>query len=114
MNFTFGDSLVDLSDSDSLVRLIDATFANICLATSLLASMTKVSSEFLHQKFAKKIMSISRCKKILHERYTELLRQSGTWSSDQKWPDDAPEEQVNSATASLMASGARAAIVHCL
>lgn len=80
-------------------------------AASLLGSMTDVSSEFLHQTLDKKLMSNLRRKKSLHERYTELF-QSGEWSSGKKWADDAPKEQVNVATVSLMASGACGALVH--
>lgn len=80
-------------------------------AANLLGSMTEVSSEFLHQTLDKKLMSNLRRKKSLHERYTELF-QSGEWSSGKKWADDAPKEQVNVATVSLMASGACGALVH--
>lgn len=112
-----------MPDSDSQLRLIDAAFGNICSAmcdlsmqvrtqaASLLGSMTEVSSEFLHQTLDKKLMSNLRRKKSLHERYTELF-QSGEWSSGKKWADDAPKEQVNVATVSLMASGACGALVH--
>lgn len=79
-------------------------------ATTLLGYMTDVSSEFLHQTLDKKLMSNLRRKKSLHERYTELF-QSGEWSSGKKWADDAPKEQVNVATVSLMASGACGALV---
>lgn len=112
-----------MPESDSQMRLIDAAFGNICSAicdlsmqvrtqaAGLLGGMTAVSHEFLHQTLDKKLMSNLRRKKSLHERYTELF-QSGEWSSGKKWADDAPKEQVNVATVSLMASGACGALVH--
>lgn len=112
-----------MPDSDSKLRLIDAAFGNVCSgicdlsmqvrqeAAQLLGGMTSVSNEFLHQTLDKKLMSNLRRKKSLHERYTELF-QSGEWSSGKKWADDAPKEQVNVATVSLMASGACGALVH--
>lgn len=80
-------------------------------AAQLLGGMTDVSNEFLHQTLDKKLMSNLRRKKSLHERSTELY-QSGEWSTGKKWADDAPKEQVNAATVSLMASGACGALVH--
>lgn len=115
--------MVDVPDSDSKLRLIDAAFGHICSAicdlsmqvrtqaASLLGGMTAVSNEFLHQTLDKKLMSNLRRKKSLHERYTELF-QSGEWSSGKKWADDAPKEQINASTVSLMASGACGALVH--
>lgn len=115
--------MVDVPDSDSKLRLVDAAFGHICSAicdlsmqvrtqaASLLGGMTAVSNEFLHQTLDKKLMSNLRRKKSLHERYTELF-QSGEWSSGKKWADDAPKEQINASTVSLMASGACGAIVH--
>lgn len=117
------NSMVDVPDSDSKLRLIDAAFGHICSAicdlsmqvrtqaASLLGGMTAVSNEFLHQTLDKKLMSNLRRKKSLHERYTELF-QSGEWSSGKKWADDAPKEQINASTVSLMASGACGALVH--
>lgn len=116
-------SMVDVPDSDSKLRLVDAAFGHICSAicdlsmqvrtqaASLLGGMTAVSSEFLHQTLDKKLMSNLRRKKSLHERYTELF-QSGEWSSGKKWADDAPKEHINASTVSLMASGACGALVH--
>lgn len=115
--------MIAIPDSDSKLRLTDAAFGNVCSAicdlsmqvrtqaATLLGGMTTVGSEFLHQTLDKKLMSNLRRKKSLHERYTELF-QSGEWSSGKKWADDAPKEQVNIATVSLMASGACGALVH--
>lgn len=115
--------MVDVPESDSKLRLVDAAFGHICSAicdlsmqvrqqaASLLGGMTAVSNEFLHQTLDKKLMSNLRRKKSLHERYTELF-QSGEWSSGKKWADDAPKEQINASTVSLMASGACGALVH--
>lgn len=115
--------MVAVPDSDSELRLIDAAFGNICSAicdlsmrirtqaAELLGSMTNVGNEFLHQTLDKKLMSNLRRKKSLHERYTDLF-QSGDWATGKKWADDAPKEQVNVATVSLMESGACGALVH--
>lgn len=115
--------MIDVPGSDSRLRLTDAAFSNVCSAMCdlsmqvrvqaafLLGGMTQVSSEFLHQTLDKKLMSNLRRKKSLHERYTELY-QSGEWSSGKKWADDAPKEQVNVATVSLIATGACGALVH--
>lgn len=115
--------MIAVPDSDSKLRLTDAAFGNVCSAicdlsmqvrtqaATLLGGMTTVGSEFLHQTLDKKLMSNLRRKKSLHERYTELF-QSGEWASGKKWGDDAPKEQVNIATVSLMASGACGALVH--
>lgn len=112
-----------MPNSDSKLRLIDAAFGHVCSsicdlsmqvrthAASLLGGMTLVSNEFLDQTLDKKLMSNLRRKKSLHERYTELI-QSGEWSSGKKWADDAPKEQVDTNTVSLMASGACGALVH--
>lgn len=114
--------MIAVPDSDSQLRLIDAAFGNVCSAicdlsmqvrtqaASILGGMTAVGSEFLHQTLDKKLMSNLRRKKSLHERYSELF-QSGEWSSGKKWADDAPKEQVNVATVSLMATGACGALV---
>lgn len=112
-----------MPDSDSQLRLVDDAFGNVCSAicdlsmnvrtqaASLLGGMTTVSSIFLLQTLDKKLMSNLRRKKSLHERYNELF-QSGEWSSGKKWADDAPKEQVNTESVSLMASGACGALVH--
>lgn len=115
--------MIAVSDSDSELRLIDAAFGRVCSAicdlsmrvrtqaAELLGGMTQVGNEFLHQTLDKKLMSNLRRKKSFHERSTELF-QSGEWSTGKKWADDAPKEEVNTATVSLMASGACGALVH--
>lgn len=115
--------MIDVPGSMSKMRLIDAAFGHICSAicdlsmqvrihaASLLGRLTDVSNEFLNQTLDKKLMSNLRRKKSLHERYNELY-QSGEWSSGKKWADDAPKEQVNASSVSLIASGACGALVH--
>ena len=115
--------MIAVADSDSQMRLVDAAFGNVCSAlcdlsmrirtqaAELLGGMTMVGNEFLHQTLDKKLMSNLRRKKSLHERYTELY-ESGEWATGKKWADDAPKEQVNTDTVSLMASGACGALVH--
>lgn len=115
--------MISIPDSDSELRLIDAAFGNVCMAISdlsmqvrtqaakLIGGMTQVSNEFLHQTLDKKLMSNLRRKKSSHERHQQLF-QSGEWSSGKKWADDAPKEQINMATVSLIASGACGALVH--
>lgn len=115
--------MINVPDSDSELRLIDAAFGNVCMAISdlsmqvrtqaakLIGGMTQVGNEFLHQTLDKKLMSNLRRKKSSHERHQQLF-QSGEWSSGKKWADDAPKEHLNSATVSLIASGACGALVH--
>lgn len=115
--------MIAVPDSDTEMRLIDAAFGNVCsaicdlsmrvrtMAAELLGGMTSVGNEFLHQTLDKKLMSNLRRKKSLHERYSDLF-QSGEWATGKKWADDAPKEQVNQRTVSLMASGACGALVH--
>lgn len=115
--------MIEVTESTSKMRMIDAAFGHICSAlcdlsmqvrthaANILGRLTEVSSEFLNQTLDKKLMSNLRRKKSSHERYAELY-QSGEWSSGKKWADDAPKEHVNASTVSLMASGACGALVH--
>lgn len=47
----------------------------------------------------------------MHERSSEHFA-SGEWSTGKKWADDAPKEQLESNSVSLIASGACGALVH--
>lgn len=73
--------------------------------------MTQVSSEFLNQTLDKKLMSNLRRKQTAHERGAQLIT-SGQWSSGKRWADDAPQEELDAAGVSLIASGACGALVH--
>ncbi|KAL9881613.1 integrator complex subunit 4-like [Glossina fuscipes] len=111
------------NDDEEEMRLIDAAFSKVCgalcdlsiqirvQAAKHLGDMTQVSSEFLHQTLDKKLMSNLRRKKTAHERGAHLVA-SGEWSSGKRWGDDAPQEQLDTATISLIASGACGALVH--
>ena len=46
-----------------------------------------------------------------HERQKEHFA-SGVWSTGQKWADDAPKEELDADSVSLMSSGACGAFVH--
>ncbi|XP_055374247.1 integrator complex subunit 4 [Condylostylus longicornis] len=117
------EAMITLPDTDSDIRLIDAAFEKVCsalcdfslqvriLAAELLGKMTQVSQEFLHQTLDKKLMSNLKRKKSLHERCSENFAK-GEWSTGKKWMDDAPKEQVEANTVSLIASGACGALVH--
>ena len=50
-------------------------------------------------------------KKSAHERQKENFR-SGEWATGKKWADDAPKEEVDPDSASLISSGACGAFVH--
>ncbi|XP_017850767.2 integrator complex subunit 4 [Drosophila busckii] len=105
------------------MRMIDAAFSKVCeslcdlslqirvLAAELLGSMTSVSSEFLNQTLDKKLMSNLRRKRNAHERGARLVT-SGEWSSGKRWADDAPQEQLDARTVSIIASGACGALIH--
>ncbi|KAI9583405.1 hypothetical protein GQX74_005153 [Glossina fuscipes] len=114
------DYMISCSNNDGEeIGLIDAAFSKLCgalcdLSTQIrlqaakhLGDLTQVSSEFLHQILDKKLMSNLRRKKTAHERGAHLVA-SDEWSSG----DDAPQEQLNTATISLIASGACGALVH--
>jgi len=50
-------------------------------------------------------------KRSAHERQREHY-ETGEWSTGQKWADDAPKEDVDPDTISLISSGACGAFVH--
>ncbi|XP_043224556.1 integrator complex subunit 4-like [Amphibalanus amphitrite] len=120
---TAPERLVPLAESDQTVRLVDDAFGHICnaindlsvrvrvRAATLLGSMTAVSTKFLEQTLDKKLMSNMRRKRSGHERLRTLVVR-GEWSSGKKWGDDAPKEQLQADTVSLMSSGACGAFVH--
>ncbi|KAI8126837.1 Integrator complex subunit 4 [Lucilia cuprina] len=111
------------TEDEEEMRLVDAAFSKVCAAlcdlciqirvqaAEHLGDMTMVSSEFLHQTLDKKLMSNLRRKKTAHERGAQLVA-SGEWSSGKRWADDAPQEQLDTNTISLIASGACGALVH--
>lgn len=115
------DFMINFDEEE--LRLIDAAFGKVCgalcdlsmqirtQAAELLGKMTQVSAEFLHQTLDKKLMSNLRRKKSFHERSNDLFA-SGEWSSGKRWGDDAPKEQLEAASISLIASGACGALVH--
>ncbi|CAN7995836.1 unnamed protein product [Ixodes pacificus] len=78
---------------------------------SFQGTMDHVSSHFLEQTLDKKLMSNLRRKRSAHERQKESY-ESGEWSSGQKWADDAPREELDAQSVSLMGSGACGAFVH--
>uniref|UniRef100_A0A1B0BF91 Integrator complex subunit 4 n=1 Tax=Glossina palpalis gambiensis TaxID=67801 RepID=A0A1B0BF91_9MUSC len=71
------------NDDEEEMRLIDAAFSKVNL----------------------------RRKKTAHERGAHLVA-SGEWSSGKRWGDDAPQEQLETATISLIPNGACGALVH--
>lgn len=113
---------INIPDSQTEIRLVDDAFGKVCSAISdismqvrakaaeLLGQMWQVNSEFLFQTLDKKLMSNMRKKKTAHERALENFA-SGEWSSGRKWADDAPQEQLNTDSISLIDSGACGAIV---
>lgn len=117
------EAIIKVPETDSEIRLIDAAFGKVCSAlcdlsmqvrtqaAKLLGGMSQVGPEFLHQTLDKKLMSNLRRKKSLHERSSDNFA-SGEWSSGKKWADDAPKEQVETNSVSLIASGACGALVH--
>lgn len=119
----YHDQLVKVKNSQEQILLVDDAFAKICHmindlsmsvrieAAFLLGKMDHVSSSFLEQTLDKKLMSNLRRKQSAHERQKENY-ESGEWSSGQKWADDAPREEVDAQSVSLMGSGACGAFVH--
>ncbi|CAG0889230.1 unnamed protein product [Darwinula stevensoni] len=108
---------------ESTIRLADDAFALICngindlsvevraLSAELLGHMRRVSQPFLDQTLDKKLMSDMRRKKSAHERQREM-QSSGEWSSGQRWADDAPKDNLDSESITLMNIGACGAFVH--
>ncbi|XP_041355136.1 integrator complex subunit 4-like [Gigantopelta aegis] len=123
LSHLYPESSVPIPDSSEDLRLIDDAFAKICnmvndisvkvkvQAANVLGSLHLVSPKFLEQTLDKKLMSSLRRKKSAHERARDLY-QSGEWSTGQKWADDAPREEVNPESISLMAVGSCGAFVH--
>lgn len=123
LSHVYSDHLVRVRNSQEQIRLADDAFAKICQmindlsmnvrieAASLMGTMDHVSSHFLEQTLDKKLMSNLRRKRSAHERQKESY-ESGEWSSGQKWADDAPREEVDAQSVSLMVSGACGAFVH--
>ncbi|XP_063598149.1 integrator complex subunit 4-like [Penaeus indicus] len=117
------ERLVPIPDSDHHVRLVDHAFSQICnmvndisvrvrtKAASLLGNMTSVSERFLAQTLDKKLMSNMRRKRSAHERARAMVA-SGEWSSGKRWADDAPKEQVEADSVSVINTGACGAFVH--
>ncbi|XP_059099010.1 integrator complex subunit 4-like [Tigriopus californicus] len=104
-------------------RLVDDAFGHICntindlsikvreKAAELMGLMNFVSQNFLEQTLDKKLMSNLRAKRTAHERESKLVS-SGEWSSGKKWGDDAPKEELDASSVSVMALGACGAFVH--
>lgn len=104
-------------------RLVDDAFGHICntindlsikvreKAAELMGLMDFVSQNFLEQTLDKKLMSNLRAKRTAHERESKLVS-SGEWSSGKKWGDDAPKEELDASSVSVMALGACGAFVH--
>ncbi|XP_029845486.2 integrator complex subunit 4 [Ixodes scapularis] len=123
LSHIYSDHLVRVRNSQEQIRLADDAFAKICQmigdlsmnvrieAASLMGTMDHVSSHFLEQTLDKKLMSNLRRKRSAHERQKESY-ESGEWSSGQKWADDAPREELDAQSVSLMGSGACGAFVH--
>ncbi len=117
------ESIVEGDGDGTSLRLIDDAFGKICNAVQdlsvrvremgivLIGSMDSVSPEFLAQTLDKKLMSNMRTKKSAHERQARMVA-SGEWSSGQKWADDAPREEVDADSVSLMSFGACGAFIH--
>ncbi|XP_066973639.1 integrator complex subunit 4 [Macrobrachium rosenbergii] len=117
------ERLVPIPDSDHHVRLVDHAFSQICnvvndisvrvrtQAASLLGSMTNVSEYFLQQTLDKKLISNLRRKRSAHERARAMVA-SGEWSSGKRWADDAPKEEVEADSVSVINTGACGAFVH--
>lgn len=117
------ERLVPIPDSDLHMRLVDHAFSQICnvvndinvrvrtQAASLLGSMAGISEKFLQQTLDKKLMSNMRRKRSAHERALAMLS-SGEWSSGKRWADDAPKEQVEADSVSIISTGSCGANVH--
>ncbi|EEC20489.1 integrator complex subunit, putative [Ixodes scapularis] len=123
LSHIYSDHLVRVRNSQEQIRLADDAFAKICQMIgdlsmngraqpdSFQGTMDHVSSHFLEQTLDKKLMSNLRRKRSAHERQKESY-ESGEWSSGQKWADDAPREELDAQSVSLMGSGACGAFVH--
>jgi len=110
--------------SASVVRLVDDGFGRICNmmndvsmrvraeAASLLGSLHDVSPRFLAQTLDKKLMSNMRRKRSGHARQRDWYEAGGEWATGQRWADDAPKEDVDPDSVSLISSGACGAFVH--
>ncbi|KAI0227854.1 Integrator complex subunit 4 [Lamellibrachia satsuma] len=119
----YPESLIKKSETDEGIRMIDDGFAQICdmvndlsmkvrtEAAGLLGSLHAVSPRFLEQTLDKKLMSNMRRKRNAHERQKEHY-ETGEWATGQKWADDAPREDVDPESVSLMSNGACGAFIH--
>jgi len=119
----YPEHIVTVHGSAESIRLVDDGFGKICNmmndismrvraeAASLLGSLHDVSPHFLQQTLDKKLMSNMRQKRTLHSRQRECY-ETGEWSTGQRWADDAPKEDVDPESMSLISSGACGAFVH--
>ena len=103
---------------DDVICLEEHAFSRICdlvndiqvnvkvTALTLLRQFSGVDQSFLEQTLDKQLMSHLRTKRNFHQRKSELVR-SGAFSSGRKWGDDAPLENVDERSVSLISSGER-------
>ena len=101
---------------DDVMRLEEHAFSRICdlvndiqvsvkvTALTVLRDFSGVDQSFLEQTLDKQLMSHLRTKRNFHQRKTELVR-SGAFSSGRKWGDDAPLDDVDEQSVSLISSG---------